>query len=132
MNNAAQAKENANMADNEVVFRKMNNQLRKLIGELNEIAVLRGEMLHTFKTDEVYQFYCECSDENCTARMSLRFDVYEAAHQRDDTFTMLRGHEVAEIEDVTSITKDYCVVRKFKTPKQSTETLYDTAIDNAS
>jgi hypothetical protein len=125
-----EAKENANMADNEVVFRKLNNQLRKLIDELNSIALRRGEMVHAFKTDEVYQFYCECSDENCLARMSLRFDTYEKAHERDDTFTMFRDHEVLDIEKVISITKEYCVVQKFETPKQTSETFHETALDN--
>jgi hypothetical protein len=55
-----EGKINADMADNQVAFRVLNSQLKKLIGELNAIAVQRGEMVHTFKMDEIYQFYCEC------------------------------------------------------------------------
>ncbi len=123
-------KENANMADNQVAFRKLNNKLKKLIDELDEVAKERGELAHAFKTDDTYHFYCECSDENCLSRITMSFDAYEQAHERDDTFTILRGHEVFDIEEVISVMPDYCVVRKFETPKQSNEVFHETALDN--
>ena len=125
-------KRNAAMADNQVAFRNLNSKLKKMIDELDEIAVLRGEESHSFHPDEVYQFYCECSDEDCLERIALRFDAYEKHHERDDTFTILQGHEVFGIEEVILVASNYCVVRKFETPKQSNETFHKTSLHNAS
>ncbi len=122
---------NALMADNQVAFRKLNSKLKILIHELDEIAVERGEKKHVFDKDEIYHFYCECSDENCVARIAISFETYEKAHERDDTFTILQGHEVLEIEEIISKTTDYYVVQKFETPKQSNTTLHETALKNA-
>ena len=125
-------KQNAAMADNQVAFRRLNGKLKKMIDELDDIAVEKGEHAHTFQPDEVYAFYCECSDENCTGRISMRFDVYESEHERDDTFTIKLGHEVLDIEEVISATSNYCVVQKFETPKQSNKTFHTTVLDNVS
>lgn len=121
---------NAYMADNQVVFRKLNAKLRMLVDELDEIAAERGVQRHMFKKDEVYQFYCECSDENCTQRIPIRFDIYEKLHVRDDTFTIVIGHEVFDIETVISRTSSYCVVQKFETPRQTSKMLHHTTLSN--
>ena len=130
MNKQEEAVENENMANNQVAFRKLNSKLKKLIDELNEIAVERGEPVHVFRGDEIYHFYCECSDENCTARILLSFDDYEKAHERDDTFTIIKGHEVPDIEEVTYVGPDYCIVHKFEVPDQSNEVFHETALNN--
>lgn len=126
----SRGKKNATMADNQVAFRKMNSKLKKLIDDLNAIAVGRGEPVHTFQKDDVYQFYCECSDENCLARIPLSFETYEKAHERDDTFTIIPGHEVFDIEEIIFKVSNYCIVRKFETPKQSNAVLHQTAVNN--
>ena len=127
----ADEKEKANMADNQVAFRKLNAKLKKMIDELDQIAVERGMDKHTFQTNQVYQFYCECSDENCRERIPMRFDTYEKAHEEDDTFTILRGHEVPVIEEIVYTKSNYAVVKKHVKPKQSNEVFHETALNNA-
>lgn len=119
------------MAENQVVFRKANEQLKIIITELNEIPPERGVVRDTFDKSEVYQFYCECSDEKCRERVELSYDQYEKFHARNDTFVITNGHEVDEIEDIVKKTRHYSIVQKLEIPSQSVETLNTTLLNNS-
>lgn len=119
------------LAENQVVFRKANEQLKVLIDELSDLPVQRGEDIYGFDRDEKFQFFCECSDEKCRMRIELSYDDYEKIHERKDTFAIIDGHDVREIEDVIRRIGDYSVVRKLQVSSQTVEKLNPTQLDNA-
>jgi hypothetical protein len=116
------------LAENQVVFRKANEQLKTIITELNEIPPERGIVRDTFDKNETYQFFCECSNEKCRERIELTYEMYEKIHVRNDTFVIANGHEVSEIEEIVTATAHYLVVRKFETPSQTVDVLHTTSL----
>lgn len=119
------------MAENEVVFRKLNERIEHDMQEHQQIAAEEGQTpLHLDGTSSLF-FYCECSDENCRERIQLSPDEYKTAHQAGDTFTVVCGHEVSSIESVLFEEPGrYCVVKKFQPPPKSADQLRPTPTDN--
>jgi hypothetical protein len=85
-------------ARNEAVFREVNEQIEALEEQFSV-------------TDEDPVFICECSDENCTERISLPLDAYESLRGNPRHFVILPGHET-EIEEVVERHATYFVVEK--------------------
>lgn len=118
------------LAENQVVFRKANEQLKELIDELSNIPKERGVEQYGLDRDEVFHFFCECSDENCRERIELKYDDYEKHHTKNDTFIIKIGHQVPEIEDIIIKTNNYYIVQKHEVPSQSVENLNLTPLNN--
>jgi hypothetical protein len=121
------------LAENEVVFRQLNEQVQKGIDEINKLADDSGqpELRITQEDGETpLYFYCECSDENCTSRLPVGRNKYNQVHQRRDHFIVLPGHEVLSVEKIVEQTPSYCVVEKDIQPPESVGRLHDTEIDN--
>lgn len=89
----------ARLAQNEDLFRQVNNNIEDLAGE-------HGSDSH------VYEFFCECSDVNCAERVHLTLPEY--AHVRDDAsrFVVVKGHVLPEIEHVVEQAKDHVLIEK--------------------
>jgi hypothetical protein len=87
------------LARNEVLFRNVNEQIE-------QAAMSQG-------TDEhVYEFFCECSNIDCSLRLPLTLGVYEEIRSDPRLFVVAPGHELPEIEVVIRRNTEYHVVRK--------------------
>lgn len=118
------------LAENEVVFREYNEKIQRSMDELNQIAKDSGQDEFVDTDDDTLHFYCECSDENCTKRVTLSSSTYDSIHKERDCFVIVCGHEVPKIEDVIVRKPDYCVVRKKVTPPEYVEKLHTTDVNN--
>jgi hypothetical protein len=85
-------------AENQSIFRTINER----VGELNQGA--------TFS--EVAEWVCECADMSCTERISMTVAEYKTLRSDGNTFAVLAGHEVPEVEQVVRRTDRYLVVSK--------------------
>ena len=55
---------------------------------------------------------CECIDETCTQRVTMTVGDYEAVRSNPNTFLVLPGHDVPELEEVVREEPNYVVVSK--------------------
>lgn len=118
------------MAENEVVFRQYNERIETGFKELRKIADEENQK-NTFEHDDSpLQFYCECSDENCKKRVSIRPSQYGEIHKRRDRFVVVCGHETQRIERVIGNESAYCIVEKFTKPPESATKLNKTETNN--
>jgi len=92
-------RQQAHHAANEDLFRQINERIE-------DVASEHGPDEHR------YEFLCECSNADCTLRVSLSSTAYESVRRDPAQFVLAPGHELPEIEVVALRTKDYQVVRK--------------------
>jgi hypothetical protein len=90
------------LAKNEVVFRDVNERIEKM-------ALDHDQALHDRRD---LGFLCECSNVDCTLRLSLTLTEYEQARSDSSQFVVALGHELPEIEQVVFIADTYQLVRK--------------------
>jgi hypothetical protein len=82
---------------NEALFREVNESVREVSGG---------------GPRETTEFLCECGDEACTETIELRNDEYESVRADPLLFVIVRGHEIAEVEDLMARNERFDVVRK--------------------
>jgi hypothetical protein len=58
------------------------------------------------------EFMCECSNPECTDAVQLTLLEYERVRSRSNQFVVVHGHEISEIEQVTSASDGFFLVRK--------------------
>jgi hypothetical protein len=87
------------LAMNEVLFRKANDRIDDTAERLGRGA-------------EPIEFYCECSDRDCTKRIPISAHEFEAVRAKPTQFIVKPGHQIAEIEIVVLRTPLYLVVEK--------------------
>lgn len=119
------------MINNQVVFRRFNEQLLKGFAHLNEIASEEGEKTHDLEGNKPIYYICECSDEHCTKRVKLTPDTYKKIHKNRKKFTILHEHGVVGIEDITNEKPAFIVVEKIHNPNQEATILSTTSVDNS-
>lgn len=85
------------IARNEALFREVNESVRE---------VSAGG------STETTEFLCECGDEDCTETIELRNEEYESVRVDPLLFVIVRGHEIAEVEDLVARNERFDVVRK--------------------
>jgi hypothetical protein len=85
------------IARNEALFREVNESVREVSGG---------------GPTETTEFLCECGDEACTETVELRNEEYESVRVDPLLFVIVRGHEIAEVEDLVSRNERFDVVRK--------------------
>lgn len=122
------------LAENEVVFRQLNEQVLKGVKETNRMAVEDGQpeyVISDSPADSPLYFYCECSDENCTKRVKINLYDYNKIHKQRDHFIVARGHEVLAVERLVREEPEYSVVEKFITPPEKVGALQSTEVDNS-
>jgi hypothetical protein len=90
-------------AANEAAFREVNER---------RAAIDRGAEATWAGGDELFEFVCECGAESCEGRIEMTLEEYDAVRAQDDRFTVLPGHESAEIETVVEWHETYVVVDK--------------------
>jgi hypothetical protein len=117
-------------ADNEAIFRELNQRLQKGVDESNAIAAEEGQPPLDFDADASLRFFCECADENCQARIILSPNMYNEIHKDSRNFIIVPGHQVDEIEDVTTKDEAYWIVTKHEEPPEKSDTLHPTDVEN--
>jgi hypothetical protein len=84
-------------ARNEALFREVNEQARSLASDRRQA----GELL----------IVCECSDDQCTDRVSVPLAAYEAVRSNPRRFLVVPRHE-NEFEHVVERADGYSIVEK--------------------
>jgi hypothetical protein len=87
------------LARNEILFRDINEQV-------GLVATPQGADQH------VYEFFCECSNLDCTLRLRMTLEFYESVRADPTLFVVAPGHDLPEIEEVVRRTDEYQVVKK--------------------
>jgi len=88
------------LARNETLFREVNERIEAAVGRAGR------EDAH------VYEFFCECSNADCTLMLPLTIVEYEAVRSDPRQFIVAPGHELPEIEAVVARNRAYQVVLK--------------------
>ena len=79
-----------------------------LFRDVNERIAESAERFDAEGTD----FVCECSDPNCTHRVSASLAEYEEVRAESTTFLIEPGHEQGDIERVVSDRGRFRIVEK--------------------
>lgn len=58
-------------------------------------------------------FYCECSDPSCSARLALTLEQYEKLHDEQSRFIIAKGHATPTVEKVVKTKHSLQVVEKY-------------------
>lgn len=117
--------------ENEMIFRRINEKVSDDLDDLDalhieddNIDLIREELL-------LLQFKCECSDENCDARIPMELNTYKEIHEDRDAFIVKLDHQVDPIEKVILRKEEYNVVRKNNSTPEPGSMLNETTIDNS-
>lgn len=87
------------IAENENIFRSVNEQLRSLKSPLTVVS-------------DSLDIVCECGARSCTERISVPTDEYGRVREDSTLFITRPGHDFPETETVESKHERYWVVRK--------------------
>lgn len=117
--------------ENEMIFRRVNELVGSKLDELDAFHVEDGNPQLVRKDDLLLRFKCECSDENCEARIPIQLSVYQKIHENRDAFIIKLKHQVSAIEKVILSEDDYSVVEKNNSTPEPGDTLNKTSIDNS-
>ncbi|MDB5182196.1 MAG: hypothetical protein JWP13_959 [Candidatus Saccharibacteria bacterium] len=117
--------------ENEMIFRRLNEKVGDDLGALDAMHIEDGN-LHLIRDELLMlRFKCECSDENCDARIPLELNKYQKIHEDRDTFIVIVNHQVDPIEKVISVEDHYNIVKKNNSTAEPGSTLNQTSIDNS-
>ncbi len=114
----------ARLIENEAIFRRYNEKVKNLAAEDGNIDI-------AVDTDEMrFEFFCECSDENCKDRISMKMSDYSLIHKNRNRFIVLPGHQVVAVEKIITENPTYSVVEKYQDPPSNPNTLHKTDVHN--
>ena len=85
------------IAKTEALFRNVNEGINEASGRLD--------------TDDG-RFVCECGDPDCTDRIEMPLDEYEAVRDHPTRFVVSPGHVKGPIEKVVKRRRAYSVIEK--------------------
>lgn len=86
-------------AQNEVVFRQVNERIEDLNRSFQQVT-------------ELGDWICECADVSCIERIAMTLPAYEKLRSNGDHFAVKPGHEAAGLETVLERHEGYVVVAK--------------------
>jgi len=84
------------LAENEALFREVNERVQE--------AAARGS--------GAYDYFCECANVDCTFRITLAREEYEAVRADSKQFVVLPDHYTPEIENLVAQNETHWIVRK--------------------
>jgi hypothetical protein len=87
------------LARNETLFRSVNENI--------EDAAQSSQL-----DEHVFEFFCECSNRDCTLLLPLTLSEYERVRADPRQFVVAPGHELPDIELVVDRSGAYQVVVK--------------------
>lgn len=116
--------------ENEMIFRRGNEKVGDDLDELDakHIEDDYPELIRT--EDMLLHFKCECSDEDCDARIPIELSVYQKIHENRNAFVIKPKHQVNKIEKVTVSEESYSVVEKNNSTAEPGNTLNITSVHN--
>lgn len=91
--------EDERRAMTEALFRDVNERI--------------AESAESFDAEHT-EFICECSDPNCTHRVSASLAEYEDVRSEPTTFLLAPGHAEEDIEQVVADRGRFQIVEKFQ------------------
>jgi hypothetical protein len=83
---------------NEIMFREVNERIDELAERTSKAALL--------------DFVCECGQPECTGKIPMTADEYEAVRRDGQLFVTLPGHYTTTLERVIDRTDRYEIVEK--------------------
>lgn len=117
--------------ENEMIFRRANEKVSDDLDELDSFHIEDGDP-HLIRDDDlVLHFQCECSDENCSARIPIKLSTYQKIHADRDSFIIKLKHQVEAIEKVILTETEYSVVKKNNSTPEPGADLNVTTINNS-
>ncbi len=116
--------------ENEMIFRRANELVSDNIDELDAMHIEDNNPHLIGDNDMVLAFKCECSDEDCDDRISMKLSTYQKVHVNRDTFVVKLKHQVDAIETVIITESNYCVVEKNNSTGEPGADLNVTSINN--
>lgn len=117
--------------ENEMIFRRFNERVGDDLGALDAMHIEDGNLELLNDDNLLLMFKCECSDEDCNVRISLKLSIYQEIHANRDTFIVKPNHQVDPIEKVVRKEHGYNVVKKNHSTSEPSNVLNDTTIDNS-
>lgn len=117
--------------ENEMIFRRINEKVGAELDDLDAMHIKDGNPHLVRNKDVSLHFQCECSDENCTARIPVLLSEYRNIHEDRNTFIVQPNHQVDPIEKVLKKTPLYNIVKKNNSTAEPSDTLNRTSIDNS-
>jgi hypothetical protein len=117
--------------ENEMIFRRANEKIGDDLDKLDAELIEDGHPELTRMVDYVLHLECECSDEDCSARIPIKLSVYRKIHENRDAFIIKLKHQVSTIEKIIFTKGTYCVVEKNNSTAEPTDTLNITSSDNS-
>src|SRR4051794_40920179 len=82
-------------AKNQSLFREVNERIEDLSRSMTET-----------------RYICECANESCDEGVSLTREAYERIRSDSNSFFVVKGHELPEVEQVIDSSDGYVVVAK--------------------
>lgn len=120
--------------ENEMIFRRGNEKVGDDLDALDAMHI-EDDNPHLIRNDDddnvLLHFRCECSDEDCEARIPIKLSVYKKIHENRDAFIIKINHQVMAIEKVILTGDNYSVVEKNNSIAEPGNTLNITSVDNA-
>lgn len=117
--------------ENEMIFRRANEAVGDKLGEIDANHIEDGNPELIRNEDILLHFKCECSDENCEARIPIKLSVYQTIHENRDAFIIKLKHQVEAIEKVIATEDNYSVVEKNNSTAEPGKQLNKTTINNS-
>lgn len=109
--------------ENEMIFRRMNEKVGDDFDALDAMHI-EDDHIHLLRDDDfLLRFKCECSDEDCEARIALTMSEYSKIHTNRDAFIVKPAHHVDPIEKVVRTEEGYSVVVKNNSTPEPSNTL---------
>jgi len=97
------------LAENEAMFRTANERM----AEWEEHRINEAEEL----------YFCECADDDCREKVSLRKADYERVRSNSRHFVIARDHEIPDVETVISKHEGWAVIEKNPEVTETVESL---------
>lgn len=117
--------------ENEMIFRRINEKVGTDLDTLDDMHTEDGNPHLVRDDDLLLAFKCECSDENCKARISLELSTYKKIHSNRDAFIVKTNHQVDPIEKVLVEEEEYNVVVKNNRTPEPNDVLKHTDVNNS-
>lgn len=117
--------------ENEMIFRRGNEKVGSALDALDALHLEDGNPQLVREDDIILHFKCECSDEDCDARIPIKLSVYQKIHKNRDSFIIKIKHQVKAIEKVILTESNYSVVEKNNSTPEPNDTLNKTSINNS-
>ena len=117
--------------ENEMIFRRANEVVGDNLDEVDANHRDDGNPELVRNEDILLHFRCECSDEDCNARIPMKLSLYQTIHENRDAFIIKLKHQVESIEKVIVSEQSYSVVEKNNSTAEPGKLLNVTSIDNS-